>query len=346
MAEIENTNLEIKKEEFRKPTIAQVCALFSVVMLLFIYIGSRLQSEISMGGLFMTQFLLILSPSILFIAIYKYDFKKVLRLNKIKMSTLGIIAGLTLLFIPIVAIVNLINTVLLQALFGRVEIPEIPISTEPQAFLINLIVIALVAGVCEEVLFRGAIQRGFEILGAKKSILITAFLFSIMHLDFQKFVGIFILGAFIGFLVYRTNSLYAGIVAHATNNAFAVMMMLLVNLQGEGVGEAEAELMLTFESLREMSMEERIGAAIGIFFLISFFIGIIIAFWATLRSLLRRTNNLAEDIRDYKPKNYRGFIWLTPAFIMVGVLYWAQALWLRETESETLIIILRFLKLI
>jgi membrane protease YdiL (CAAX protease family) len=74
--------------------------------------------------------------------------------------------------------------------------------------------------VCEEILFRGAIQRGFEKLGAIKSIILTAFLFGLMHQDFQKLLGTFLLGCIIGFIVYRSDSIIGGMFAHFTNIPF------------------------------------------------------------------------------------------------------------------------------
>jgi len=70
--------------------------------------------------------------------------------------------------------------------------------------------------------FRGVIQRGLERLGAVKSILINGVSFGLIHFDFQRLFGTFLLGALIGFLVYRSNSLLVGMFAHFTNNSIAV----------------------------------------------------------------------------------------------------------------------------
>ncbi|MEG1749593.1 MAG: CPBP family intramembrane glutamic endopeptidase [Tannerellaceae bacterium] len=91
----------------------------------------------------------------------------------------------------------------------------------------NLIVIALVAGVTEEFLFRGALGR---IIGRWTTshhwvIWVTAFLFSTFHLQFFGFLPRLLLGAYFGYLLYWSKSIWLPVMAHFFNNAFAVCGM-------------------------------------------------------------------------------------------------------------------------
>lgn len=92
-------------------------------------------------------------------------------------------------------------------------------------FLINMLMIALIPAVGEELLFRGVIQR---ILGEWTrnhliAILITAFLFSAFHLQFMSFLPRFLLGIYLGYLLVWTKNIWLPIIAHFVNNAGAVI---------------------------------------------------------------------------------------------------------------------------
>lgn len=90
--------------------------------------------------------------------------------------------------------------------------------------IINLIVIALLPAIGEEMVFRGLIQKYFikYLKNPHISIIITAIIFSSVHLSFFGFFPRFILGVFLGYLAFRFNSLFPSIFAHFFNNAVAV----------------------------------------------------------------------------------------------------------------------------
>ncbi len=96
--------------------------------------------------------------------------------------------------------------------------PDLP------ALLINLFVVALVPAFCEEIAFRGVLQtqlaKAFR--NPHIAIWVSAFLFSFIHFQFYGFIPRLLLGAFFGYLLIHTGSLWAPIVAHFVNNAVAV----------------------------------------------------------------------------------------------------------------------------
>ncbi|MCD7935406.1 MAG: CPBP family intramembrane metalloprotease [Tannerellaceae bacterium] len=93
--------------------------------------------------------------------------------------------------------------------------------------LMNLLVVAVAAGVTEEFLFRGTLQRVFGKWTTNHHIIIwsVAFLFSAIHLQFYGFIPRMLLGAFFGYLLYWTNNIWVPVFAHFLNNAFGVIAM-------------------------------------------------------------------------------------------------------------------------
>ena len=93
---------------------------------------------------------------------------------------------------------------------------------------INLFVMAFLPAMCEEMLFRGWLQR---VLVARVNyhvaIWVVAFIFSAIHFQFYGFVPRMLIGAALGYLYCYTGSLWAPIIAHFTNNAMAVVTAFL-----------------------------------------------------------------------------------------------------------------------
>ena len=82
-----------------------------------------------------------------------------------------------------------------------------------------ILMASLVAGICEEIGYRGYMQTPIEQkYGPVVGISITSLVFAAAHLHQAwasgMFVGIFILSFMIGYLAYATNSLLFGIIAH------------------------------------------------------------------------------------------------------------------------------------
>jgi membrane protease YdiL (CAAX protease family) len=88
----------------------------------------------------------------------------------------------------------------------------------------NLLVIAIIPAMGEELLFRGYLQQKMtQWLGKPHvAIIITAILFSAIHMQFQGFLPRFALGLVLGYLFYWSGSLWLPIIAHLLNNAMAV----------------------------------------------------------------------------------------------------------------------------
>jgi membrane protease YdiL (CAAX protease family) len=76
--------------------------------------------------------------------------------------------------------------------------------------------IALLAGLCEETLFRGPIQKGLmRRLGVWPAIVIASILFAAAHLDLPGMPIRTFLGVMLGWIVVRTGSIFPAMVMHA-----------------------------------------------------------------------------------------------------------------------------------
>lgn len=95
--------------------------------------------------------------------------------------------------------------------------------------ILNIFVIALVASVCEEFLFRGALQQWFGrwIRCHHIAIICAAAVFSLAHAEIFAFLPRFMLGIFLGYLFHYAGSIWVNITAHFLNNALVVVLYYL-----------------------------------------------------------------------------------------------------------------------
>lgn len=100
------------------------------------------------------------------------------------------------------------------------------------AYLVNIVMIAVLPAIGEELFFRGIIQRRLvEFTNSRwVGILVTAALFSAIHFQFQGFIPRFALGVAFGYLLELTGSIWVPIVAHFFNNAIATTGYMLLGI--------------------------------------------------------------------------------------------------------------------
>jgi membrane protease YdiL (CAAX protease family) len=99
---------------------------------------------------------------------------------------------------------------------------------KPSDFLVNLVMIAILPAIAEELMFRGGIQRAFIRMfnNPHVAIWITAFIFSAIHFQFFGFFPRLFLGALFGYIYVWTKSLWYTMFAHFLNNGYAVCVAL------------------------------------------------------------------------------------------------------------------------
>jgi membrane protease YdiL (CAAX protease family) len=102
-------------------------------------------------------------------------------------------------------------------------------------YIISLIVIGILPGIFEEVCFRGGLQniltRWFK--GPWAAILLTSFLFSIIHLSFYGFFVRFALGIILGLIFYYSGSLWLAIIFHFFYNGLQVTALYITSSPGK-----------------------------------------------------------------------------------------------------------------
>jgi membrane protease YdiL (CAAX protease family) len=110
------------------------------------------------------------------------------------------------------------------------QITELMLNTKNiSTIILNILIVCVVAGVSEEFMFRGLLQTFFGRIIRNPHIIIwiVAILFSAFHLQFYGFITRMLLGAWFGYLMYYTKTIWIPVLAHFTNNFFSISVYYL-----------------------------------------------------------------------------------------------------------------------
>jgi membrane protease YdiL (CAAX protease family) len=111
-------------------------------------------------------------------------------------------------------------------------------------YLLGVFVIAVLAGIGEEIVFRGLLQpQLFKATGnIHFAIWVSAIFFSALHLQFYGFFPRVFLGALFGYLYYWSGNLFIPMFAHFVNNFLAVSSIYLGFSEVPGMEESEEQV--------------------------------------------------------------------------------------------------------
>ncbi len=248
-------------------------------------------------GMQIIQFVsLFLIPTFICAWLFSTDSKKYLGLKKPShMAYFVVAAGILLLSLPLVSFLGELNRNVqfpagianwmkdqeadaaktIKALLSQHTIKDL---------LLNIVCIAGLAAVGEELLFRGVAQR--LLIKWFKSpwvgIIISAFLFSAMHVQFYGFLPRFVLGILLGTVYWYSGSLWTAILAHFVYDA---ALIVLVYFNPESLNDENAL------NLSNIAVGAAISLALVVFLVI----------WMKKKSIVTYEQVYAEDkqIKDH-----------------------------------------------
>lgn len=103
---------------------------------------------------------------------------------------------------------------------------------------IGILYIALLGPVLEEILCRGMILRVGSSISNKFGVILSALLFSFMHMNFLQGTNTFIMGIILGYVTIKSGSIIPAVIAHIFNNCMAIAVYAVEPVFGEAAAEA------------------------------------------------------------------------------------------------------------
>ncbi len=137
------------------------------------------------------------------------------------LASLPIALGLTI----IIDELDRLTQIILPLPEKFVKIEELLRITDWQSAILVIGIVVVTAPLIEEIIFRGFFQRVLEYrLGnITRAVLISALVFAIIHFNIWWAIQIYLLGLFMGYLAWRSDSVFPSFIVHAFNNGWAVL---------------------------------------------------------------------------------------------------------------------------
>lgn len=109
--------------------------------------------------------------------------------------------------------------------------------TNWQDYIIGLFIMAFFPAMFEEVFFRGVVQNLFTKWWKAPllSILVTSFIFSLIHMSIYLFLSRMLLGFVLGLMYHQTKNIWVNIVAHFINNGIVLTSIFVMRMKNQKV---------------------------------------------------------------------------------------------------------------
>ena len=203
------------------PSLRSANFLYLLSLLLILTLGGWAQSRQLAWGLLGTEALLILLPTLLFIRLGRLNWRETLRWRwpGLRVTLLSLLIGAGMW--PLSLLLESVS----RSLFGYA--PPAPSGLVPQSVseaVLLFLALGVAAPLCEEAMFRGYIQRAYDQIDPRASILIVWWLFALFHQRFAGLLALLPIAFILSYLAYRSNSLIPGIIAHAAFNGLQVLI--------------------------------------------------------------------------------------------------------------------------
>jgi sodium transport system permease protein len=251
--------LEFTRKPGDKPSAGVSLFVFSIVLVVTFYGTLALQKQGIATTIAVVEYGFFLLPALLFAQLKGYNLQETFSLRMPRWNGLvgSILIGLSAWTIAAGLFVRLFPP---PESFTRALQKVILMEDQPVPLGLLFLLVSFSPALCEEALFRGLILSGFRRLGMWPAILVTAFLFGIAHASIYRLLPVMVLGVFLGYTVWKTRSIFAGMIVHLLNNALVVAMAKIKLFQAI-IGLRGTEIYLPWSYIASGAVVAAIGVA-------------------------------------------------------------------------------------
>lgn len=249
------------------------------------------------------------------------DACKSLRPNPLRFPTAMLALGLAVLAVFFANSLGTLWALPFDAIGWNVYAGSVEAPRTIGQLLLSILVVGVMPGICEELVFRGFIMPAFEEKGSKRAVIVVALLFALLHGSVIGFPAQFTLGLILAALVLITDSIYAGAIFHTAYNS---LLMLLSYIQGQ-MGVEESAVGQLWSDM---------GGVVGVISVVISVMQLAAGIFFILFAMYRRAKRKNLRIVEKQPMRLRGgeiallcaglslalFYYLSDVLVMAGVL--------------------------
>lgn len=251
--------------------------LFEFISLGLLYLMADWIQIGIIGSLVYSQ-LIVLMPAVLFLVCSREKMTHLITATRPKVSTSLLVIVLTYLCMPLIVTVNAISM-----LFVDNEVTALSgLLSEVPAWQV-LLMVGILGPICEEFVFRGVLYHGFRKSGRIISAMLwSAFLFGLMHMNFNQMSYAIVVGVIGTFLVEGCGSIFYSILMHVCINMTNALQMVFMDVNAQMDGMASEQFV---EQTMQMPYKQALCIMISIMAVIATVTTTLAVclFWAIIR---------------------------------------------------------------
>ena len=209
---------------------------YNVINLLWSFVPSN-------NTIFLRRFTVLLPELIMLVIglIYwkrsKVSFRELIRFHGLSPIIILLIILLSICILPFITLINAISMLFVTNVVNG-EIGGM--LTNSLSF--GIFAIAIVPGFVEEMVYRGIIFQSYQKYNWKKAVILSGFLFGIMHGNFNQFAYAWVLGIIFAIVIEVTDSILSSMIMHFMINGTNVVMAFLMEKYYELLGSSSAQV--------------------------------------------------------------------------------------------------------
>ncbi len=216
------------RRERGAPSPRAALGFVAAVAVLFFYGGVTLQTRLGERGLLVSEWLLLFVPAVLFVRGGGFDPRRALSLRSPRRLAL---AGAVLLIagcMPVAWLIGWLQSFVLPVPWDLLRgLDRLVTAHTMRRMAWLLLLLAVTPALCEEMVFRGVLLGGTRSLTPWRAILLNGLVFGAFHLSFEtaiRFLPTAWLGIVIAWAVWRTGSIWVGVLMHFLNNGTILIL--------------------------------------------------------------------------------------------------------------------------
>ncbi len=193
--------------------------------------------------------ILLSAPGAAWIIAGKRNYAHTVRLKKIHGSTVVLLFLFYISIMPLMSLINAISMLFVE----NVTANTMQQVVSGHSFPVSLVLIALLPCIFEESVYRGLFYNEYRKVAPIGGIVLSAFLFGIMHGNWNQFSYAFVMGVVFCLIIEATDSILSSMLLHFFINGTSVVLLSFMDKlsarfpeeMSQALGEAEAVTKLT-----------------------------------------------------------------------------------------------------
>ncbi|MBQ9120179.1 MAG: CPBP family intramembrane metalloprotease [Lachnospiraceae bacterium] len=166
---------------------------------------------------------ILAAPGAVYLIAGRQNYAKAVHLKKIRLSTFFWLILFTICVMPVMSFVNALSMLFVE---NSTVVTMSGVTTQ-NSWLLSMLLVAVIPGIFEESVYRGLFYQEYRKAAPVKGMLLSAFLFGIMHGNLNQFSYAFFMGIIFALVIEATDSILASMLMHFFINGSSITLLWL-----------------------------------------------------------------------------------------------------------------------